>query len=513
MSLAAAGAPAKSGVPNRGIITASVMLATVMNSLDTTIANVALPNIQGSVSASADQITWVLTSYLVASAIMTPMTGWMAGRFGRKRVFMVSIAGFTLASALCGAAQSLGQIVGFRLLQGLFGAALIPLSQAVLMDVYTPAEQGAAMAMWGMGALLGPIIGPALGGWLTDNFSWRWVFYINLPFGVLAFLGVSGFIHDHKNPNSSPIDLLGFGLLSTAIAAFQLFLDRGESKAWFESSEIWIEATVAGLAAFLFLIHTLTADRPFLPRALFTDKNFISATISGFFIGILLFSTLALLPPMMEVLLGYPVVTTGVVSAPRGIGSWVAMFLVGRLVGRMDARLIIAIGLLVSAGALGAMTGFDLSMNSSLIVWTGIFQGFGIGLVFVPLTILAFGTLNPIYRAEGAGVFTLVRNLGSSVGISIMSALQTQNTQVVHARLVQNLTPDNPVVQRLSGPFSLSSPVGPALLDGAASRQASMVAYIDDFKLMAIMALLLIPALLLMRPAKRAPDDKHLAID
>ena len=517
MSLTASGptAPAKTeGDPNRAIITASVMLATVMNSLDTTIANVALPNMQGSVSASADQITWVLTSYIVAAAIMTPMTGWLAGRFGRKTVFMISIVGFTFTSALCGAATTLGQIVGFRLLQGLFGAALIPLSQAVLMDIYPVEEQGSAMAMWGMGALLGPIIGPALGGWLTDNFSWRWVFYINLPFGVLAFLGVSGFIHDQKSADPVPMDLLGFGLLGTAIGAFQLLLDRGEGQAWFESTEIWIETIVAGLSAFLFVIHTLTADRPFLPRALFKDRNFVSATLVGFFIGILLYSTLALLPPMMEILLGYPVVTTGIVTAPRGIGSWLAMFMVGRLVNRFDARLIIVVGLLVSAVSLTGMSHFNLDMGSNLIVWTGILQGFGIGLVFVPLTILAFGTLTPFYRADGAGVFTLARNLGSSVGISIMQALHTENTQTVHARLTESLRPDNPLIQTLKAPFSLTAQAGIAALDNEVSRQASMVAYIDDFKLMAGVALLLIPPLFLMRTAKRAPnDDQHLALD
>ncbi len=502
-------ATAAAGDPNRGIITACVMLATVMNSLDTTIANVALPHMQGSVSASADQITWVLTSYIVAAAIMTPMTGWLAGRFGRKRVFMISIAGFTVASALCGAATSLVQIVGFRLLQGMFGAALIPLSQAVLMDIYPPEEQGSAMAMWGMGAILGPIVGPALGGFLTDNFTWRWVFYINLPFGVLAFLGVSAFIQDHKRDEAAPIDLMGFGLLSIAIGAFQLFLDRGESQAWFESAEIWIEAVTAGLAAFLFAVHTLTANHPFLPRALFADRNFISATIFGFFIGILLFSTLALLPPMMEVLLGYPVVTTGIVSAPRGVGSLIAMFLVGRLVNRFDPRLIIVAGLLVSFIALTGMTRYSLTMDSSLIVWTGVLQGFGIGLIFVPLTILAFGTIGPAYRADGAGVFTLVRNLGSSVGISIMQALHTENAQLVHSRLVERLTLDNPLVRTLRAPFSLTSSGGAALLDMEASRQASMVAYIDDFKLMAVTALALIPALLLMRKSRKAVSDEH----
>jgi len=503
------------GVARRGLITASIMLATVMNSLDTTIANVALPHMAGSVSASADQITWVLTSYIVAAAIMTPMTGWLAGRIGRKKVFMISILGFTAASALCGAAQSLGQIVGFRLLQGLFGAALIPLSQAVLMDIYPAEQQGPAMAMWGMAAILGPIVGPALGGWLTDDFSWRWVFYINLPLGALAFAGVSSFIHDHKHAEKIPFDFMGFMLLSVAIGSFQLFLDRGDDRAWFESREIWIEASLAALALGLFAFHTATAERPFLPRAMLRDRNFISATAFGFFIGILLFSTLALLPPMMETLMGYPVVTTGLVTAPRGVGSLLSMFLVGQLIRRVDPRLIILTGLIISAGALYGMTRFSLQMNSSLIIWTGLFQGVGIGLIFVPLTTLAFATLNPTLRADGAGVFTLVRNLGSSAGISIMQALHTSNTQIIHSGMVEHLRPDNPLARApwLAAPFSLTNPTGVALLDGEVDRQASMIAYIDDFRLMLFVALALAPVLLLMRRPPRSGNHEPILAD
>jgi len=493
------------GVANRGLITASIMLATVMNSLDTTIANVALPHMAGSVSASADQITWVLTSYIVAAAIMTPMTGWLAGRFGRKQVFMISIVGFTIASALCGAAQSLVQIVGFRLLQGLFGAALIPLSQAVLMDINPPEQQGPAMAMWGMAAILGPIVGPALGGWLTDDFSWRWVFYINLPLGVLAFAGVYAFIHDHKHEEKIPFDFMGFMLLSVAIGSLQLFLDRGDDRAWFESREIWIEVSLGLLALGLFAFHTATAPRPFLPRAMLRDGNFISATAFGFFVGILLYSTLALLPPMMETLLGYPVVTTGLVTAPRGVGSLVSMFLVGQLIRRVDPRLIILTGLIISAGALYGMTRFSLQMNASLLIWTGLFQGVGIGLIFVPLTTLAFATLSPNLRADGAGVFTLVRNLGSSAGISIMQALHTQNTQIIHSGMIEHLRPDNPLARApwLAAPFSLTNPTGVALLNGEVDRQASMIAYVDDFRLMFFVALALVPVLLLMRRPPR----------
>ncbi|MDR3514153.1 MAG: DHA2 family efflux MFS transporter permease subunit [Caulobacteraceae bacterium] len=505
---------AQTGDPNRALITGSIMLATVMNSLDSTIANVALPHIQGSVSASADQITWVLTSYIVAAAIMTPMTGWLAGRFGRKQVFLVSIAGFTVASALCGAAQSLEQIVGFRLLQGLFGAALVPLSQAVLMDIYPPEEQGPAMAIWGMGAILGPIIGPALGGWLTDNFSWRWVFYINLPFGLLAFLGVFTFIREHRLESRIPFDFLGFAMFSIAIGGFQLFLDRGADKAWFESTEIWIEACISAVALALFAFHTITADRPFIPVALMRNGNFVSATLFGFVIGVLLFSTLALLPPFLETLMGYPVVTTGLVTAPRGVGSLVAMFLVGRLINRIDVRLIILTGLTLSAIAFWGMTKFSLGMGSGEIIWTGVIQGFGIGLIFVPLTTLAFATLNPSLRSDGAGVFTLMRNLGSSAGISIMQALHTNNTELMHSALVEHVRPDNPVARApFAAPFTLADPMTVATLDGEINRQASMVAYIDDFYLLFLLAILLMPSLLLMRSPRRVESDAALVLD
>ena len=502
------------GDPNRGLITASIMLATVMNSLDTTIANVALPNMAGSVSASADQITWVLTSYIVASAIMTPMTGWLAGRFGRKLVFMTAIIGFTTASAACGAAQSLGQIVAFRLLQGAFGAALVPLSQAVLMDVYPPEEQGPAMAIWGMGAILGPIVGPALGGWLTQNFEWRWVFYINLPLGLLAGLGVFFFIHGKPQANKTPFDFTGFALLSLAIGAFQLFLDRGANKAWFESSEIWIEASVAAVALMLFGFHTLTAERPFIPLALFRDRNFASATIFGFFVGVLMFATLALLPPMLETLMGYPVVTTGLVTMPRGIGSLMSMFIVGRLINRVDTRLMVATGLVLSSIALLGMSGFSLQMDSRLVVTMGLLQGVGIGLVFVPLTTLGFATLDPKYRADGAGVFTLMRNLGASVGISIMEALLTSNTQKVHSRLVETLTngPSGPPLG-MHAPFSLNAAAGIAALDGEVGRQSAMVAYVDDFKMMFILGMAVLPLLFFMRPPRRGGGASHVAMD
>ncbi|HQN51981.1 MAG TPA: DHA2 family efflux MFS transporter permease subunit, partial [Phenylobacterium sp.] len=292
-------------VANRVPITIAIMLATVMNSLDTTIANVALPHIQGSVSASQDQITWVLTSYIVAAAIMTPMSGWLADRVGRKRLYLISIAGFTIASMLCGVADSLVEIVGFRLLQGLFGAALIPIAQAILLDINPPEKHGQAMAIWGAGAILGPILGPAIGGWLTEQASWRWVFFINLPIGILAFAGVFLFISRDGGARAKPFDFLGYASLVGFIGGLQLMLDRGPGEDWFASPEIWTYLLVTIGSLWVFLVHTLTAAHPFFDRALARDRNFVTASIFGFFIGILLFSTVALLPPMMQGLMGY----------------------------------------------------------------------------------------------------------------------------------------------------------------------------------------------------------------
>ncbi len=486
---------------NRAMITISVMLATIMTALDTTIANVALPHMAGSVNASADQITWVLTSYIVASAIMTPMSGWLAARLGRKQVFVISIIGFTLASALCGAAQTLGQIVLFRVLQGVFGAAMSPLSQAVMLDTFPPAQRGPAMAIWGVGVMVAPIVGPVLGGWLTDDFSWRWVFYINLPVGALCLAGVMGFIHDARPPMRIPFDIMGFSLLGISLAAFQLFLDRGQTNDWFNSVETQIEATTAGLALFLFVIHSLTADHPFIPLSLFRDRNFVTASIMSLAVGMLVFSVLALLPPMSETLLGYPVVTTGLVTAPRGLGGLISMLAVGQLVTRVDNRLLIATGFAFFAASFYAMSHFSLQMSAWSIASSGFIQGLGTGLVFMPMTILAFATLNPMLRADGAGFFALVRNLGQSVGVSIMQSMFIRNSDVVHARLTETVRADNPLAQSpfLQAPFSLTNPLGLTALNGEVDRQAAMVAYIDVFHLMGIATLIMIPLVMLLQ--------------
>jgi len=504
-------------VANRGWITASIMLATFMQGVDTTIANVALPHMQGSMSASQDQIAWVVTSYIVAAAIMTPLTGWLANRFGVKYVFFLSVAGFTLASALCGAAGSLAQLVIFRLLQGVCGAALVPLSQAVLLQINPPERHARAMAVWGMGVILGPIIGPALGGWLTDNYNWRWVFYINVPFGILSAGGILLFIRDARHGRRDAFDWFGFATLSLSIGALQMLLDRGELKDWFGSTEIWIEATIAGLALYLFIVHTATAtERSFLNRELLRDANCMVGTVMMFLVGIPLYGTMTLLPTMLQDLMNYPVVTTGMVIAPRGVGTMIAMILVARFGNRIDTRLVIMTGLVVTAVAMWQMTGFSLYMGMSPVLTTGILQGLGLGLVFTPLSIITFSTLPRHMLTQGTAIFSLMRNIGGSIGISIVEALLNQNTQIVHSRLVEHLRPDNPLARDplLHAPYSLTVPSGVAALNAEATRQAAMVAYIDDFMLMMILVVIGLPLLLLLRrPRAAAAGGGAVALD
>lgn len=489
------------------MITLSIMLANIMQGVDNTILNVALPHIQGSLSASLDEIAWTLTSYIVCAAIMMPLTGWLAGRFGIKYIFLGSIIGFTIASALCGAATSLGELVLFRALQGIAGAGLIPLSQAVLLQINPPERHGHAMAVFGSGTIVGPIMGPALGGWLTEYHSWRWVFYINLPIGLLCTLGVLAFIRYTRNVRREPFDFTGFFVLSLGIGALQLMLDRGESKDWFNSSEIWIEATIAGLGFYLFTVHTATvAGRSFLDRELLTSVNFVVGTALMFAGGLIMTSTLALLSTMLENLMNYPATMTGLTTMPRAVGGFAAMFLVAPLITRVDNRLIILFGFSLTAFAMWQMTRFSLQMDMTPVIVSGFVQGFGLGCTQVPLNIMALSTLPPHILTQGTAIRSVMRNLGGSIGISVLVAQLAQNTQVVHARLVEQLRPDNPLAHApfLPAPFSLSTPGGLAALNAEVTRQAAMVSYIDDFRLMMLIALGVLPLLLLLN-GRRQP--------
>ncbi len=500
--------PDGEGVRYRGLITVSIMLATIMQILDTTIANVALPSMQGSLNAAQDTITWVLTSYIVAAAIATPLTGWVSDQIGRKRWFMICITGFTAASMLCGIATSLGEIVVFRIAQGAFGAALVPLSQAVLLDINPRERHGQAMAIWGAGLMVGPIAGPVLGGWLTETFNWRWAFYVNVPVGIVAFLGVLIFMPETKL-RARRFDVIGFALLSLAVGALQMMLDRGQQLDWFSSGEIVIETGLVIGALWMFAIHIVTAKEPFIEIALLKDRNFAIGLMFIFTIGIILLATMALLPPMLQNILGYPVITSGLVLAPRGVGTMISMAIVGRLVHRVDARLLIFVGLLFVAYSLWEMAGFSPEMGSMLVVTNGITQGLGLGLVFVPLSTLAFATLRPELRTEGSSLFSLVRNLGSSVGISIMATLLAQNTQINHAELAAKVSPFNPALYAFKLPGGMSITKGGtaalAYLNGLATTQAQMISYLDDFKTMAVVTIVCIPMLLLLRKRGAAP--------
>jgi DHA2 family multidrug resistance protein len=492
---------------NRPMITISIMLATIMQTLDSTIANVALPHMQGTLSASQDQIAWVLTAYIVASAIATPLTGWLCDRFGQKYIFLASISGFTVASALCGMSNSLAEIVAARLLQGVFGAALVPLAQVVLMEINPREKQGSAMAVWGMGVMVGPILGPTLGGWLTDSYNWRWVFFINVPIGIVAFYGMWKYIRPDPGRRSMRFDVFGFTTLSLGLGALQLLLDRGQQNDWFSSTESWIEAIVAVIAATYFVAHTLLtpAKESFLDYRLLKNQNYVTGLMFIFIVGLVLYATRALTPTMLEELLGYPVATTGLVTAPAGIGTMVAMLIAGRIIGKVDLRLTLLVGFSVTAFALWQMTGYSLDLSESDIIWPGVIQGFGTGLVFVPLSAATFATLSPQMRAQGTSLYSLVRNIGSSIGISLVQTLLTRNTIRVHASLAERVTAASSAWHSpaIASAYGVHTAAGAALLDRAVTQQAAMIAYIDDFWFMLFLTLLVTPLLLLIRPPRR----------
>jgi DHA2 family multidrug resistance protein len=501
--------------PRRMLITVCAMTATVMQALDTTIANVALPYMQGSLSASLDQINWVLTSYIVAAAIMTAPVGWLADRFGRKAVFIACVAGFTTASLLCALAQNIEQMVLFRLLQGMAGAALVPLSQATMLDSYSVEERSKAMAIWGMGVMLGPIMGPTLGAWLTDNYSWHWVFLINLPIGVLTVIGMIFFMEETEHQKHLRFDWFGFIALAIGIGSLQLLLDRGEQVGWFGAAEIWIETIVSATGFYYFFAHSLTTAQPFINFAMFKDRNFVSGCVFMVVIGVVLFGTMALVTPFMQNLLGYPIQTAGFLLGSRGVGTLLTMMVAPRLMRITETRNLILFGLLLTAGTLYEMTGWSLDVTQTTIVVTSIVQGVGLGLLFVPITSVAFLTLPGQMRNGAASITTLVRNIGSSIGISMMIANLTSKTTLMHERLGSQVTPFNDALQfpDVANTLNLATESGKAMLDGIITQQAALIAYLNDFKLLMILTLVMVPLVLMIGstmkkagPAK--PEDE-----
>ena len=500
------------------MVTICAMTATIMQALDTTIANVALPYMQGSLSASQDQINWVLTSYIVAAAIMTAPVGWIANRFGRKRIFILCSAGFTLASVMCGLAQDITQMVLFRLLQGVFGAALVPLSQAVMLDTYALHERAKAMAIWGMGVMMGPIMGPSLGAWLTETYSWHWVFFVNLPFGIVTVVGLLVFMGETKLDSKLQFDWFGFAALAIGIGALQLALDRGEQLDWLNSPEIVLELIVSVVGFYYFFAHSFTTDRPFIQFAIFKDKNFATACIFMVVIGVVLFSTMALASPLFQNAFGYPILTAGLLLATRGSGTFVAMMLVSRLMKYFEAKILIATGLSLIAVTLFDMTGWTADTQVKTIVINSIIQGFGLGLVFVPLTTAAFMTLPNQLRTDGTSMLTLIRNVASSIGISIVIAQLTSGTTRVHAVLAEHITPFNNALQmpNVASTINLQTDIGRAMMDGILYAQAQIISFSQDFELVVLVTLCAIPLVFIMGSTKasmRHPGaDDHAAV-
>ncbi len=495
---------------HRMLITGCAMIATLMQALDNTIANVALPHMQGSLSASRDQITWVLTSYVIAAAIMTTPVGWFTARFGRKHFFIVCLAGFTVASMLCGLAQSLTQIVLFRLLQGSFGAALVPLSQSIMLDIYPAEKRGTAMAIWGMGVMVGPILGPTLGGYLTDLYNWRWVFYVNVPFGIAAIAGLWFFLHEHKKDASLRFDWTGFAVLAMGLGALQLMLDRGTTKDWFSSPEIVIEAILAGLGIYLFTVHMLTEKKPFIPPRIFRDVGFVSGFAIMFVMGMVILASSALLPPYLQNLAGYSVQQAGLLMTPRGFGTMFSMVIAAQLSQRYDPRLVSAAGVLMMAWSMWEMSHWTPDVSAWTLSVIGIVQGFGMGFVFVAIQLVGFATLEPKLRTDGTALYALVRSIGMAIGVSVASLLLTDSIQIVHSQLAENVTPFNRALQY--GPQSLfwgiTTPFGLANIDMQIQRQAAIIGYANDFKLMFWICLPMLALLPLMRrPVLAATED------
>lgn len=490
---------------NYPLMIVGVMAASLLQILDTTIANVALPHMQSSLGATVDTITWVLTSYIIASAVALPLTGWLADRIGARLLFIGSVAGFITASMLCGIAQNLEEMVIFRALQGVAGAFIAPLSQSFMLDATRPSRHPQIMAVWGMGIMIGPILGPILGGWLTETANWRWVFYVNLPVGIASLAILIAYLP--KRPQRERrFDLAGFMLLAVALASFQLMLDRGQQEDWLAAKEIWVYLFLMLSAAWMVVIHFATAEAPMFEQSLFADRNFAIALAFMIVIGIVMFAVMALLPPMLQNLFGYGVIDTGIVLMPRGVGILVSMQISGLLMRRgVDARPVVASGFLICAVSLWQMAHWSLAVDEAHVVISGLLQGLGMGLVFIPLQVSAFATLSPALRTDGSSLLNLFRSLGASAGIAWMTVLLARNIQTAHEDLGGNITAATDSIIDFStvDRYQALGDTAMTLIDAEVNRQAAMIAYIDDFWLMMWITLAAAPLAMLMRKNTR----------
>ena len=499
----------------RLIVTIGVMMAVLLQVLDTTIANVALPHMQASLSATQDTINWVLTSYIVSSAIALPISGWLADKVGRKRLLLISVVVFTVASVLCATATSLVEMVAFRALQGVGGAFIVPLAQATLFDINPREKHGQAMALFGGGVMIGPILGPVIGGWLTDNYNWRWVFLVNLPVGIICILIMSQFMPEGEK-HKRRFDMFGFVLLAIALASLQFCLDRGQQNDWFSSWETIIEAGLAIAAGWMFIVHMVSAEHPLFDREIFKDRNFATSVVFMAVTGVLLLAGLALLPPLLQNMYGYSVLQSGFLTAPRGLGTLFSMLIAGRMTGKMDARILVGIGVILMGYSLHMMTGFAIDQPSRPVIMSGIVQGLGLGLIFVPLQTLAFETLAARFRTTGAALLNLSRNIGGSIGISVVSTELVRLTQVSHADMAAQITQQtiptaDPTLLQTVAP--VAGPTALAFINGLITKQALFIAYLDDFKMMMIITFAILPLLFFMKRGNKADETPLVHMD
>ncbi|MBC2660422.1 DHA2 family efflux MFS transporter permease subunit [Novosphingobium flavum] len=492
-------------VRHKAVLSAAVMAGVVMQVLDSTIANVALPHMQASLGATPDSISWVLTSYIIASAMATPVSGWLADRLGMRRLFLLSVGLFVAASVMCGLAGSIEQMVVFRVIQGIAGAALGPVGQSIMLNINRPSDHPRAMSLYGTSTMVGPIVGPVLGGWLTDNFDWRWVFLVNLPVGLACLAGL-WWLMPRIETVRRPFDLTGWALLATALAALQLLLDRGEHVDWFASGECWIEAGLALCAFWMFCVHTALARRPLYPPAMLGNRNLLLGCFFMFAVAVVQLAGFALIPSMLQSLLGYPVLTTGFVLATRGLGVLFSMTIAGRLVHRIGARPLVTLGLVLMSYSLWLTTGWSLDMDSGPVIVSGMIQGVAMGLIFLPLTVMTFSTLPAQLRTDGAGLMNLSRSTGGSIGIALATVVLSRNAQISHADLAAHVTPYNlPFDPTLLGGYGDTGEGVLRLADGVINRQAAMIAFLDVFHMMFILSLFAIPLVLLLRGGPAAP--------
>ncbi|MEM9684012.1 MAG: DHA2 family efflux MFS transporter permease subunit [Pseudomonadota bacterium] len=489
----------------RALITVGITIAAMVTLLDTAIVSVALAHMQGGLSVDRDQISWVVTAYLVVLAVMTPPTGWLASYFGRKPLFLVSVSMFATASLLCGLSDSLGQIIFLRVVQAFFGAFLVPLTQAAVLDVHPPEAHGRAIALWSFGMTFGSFFGPTLGGYIIEEWSWRGAFFVVVPFCAVAFFLIFTYLPREKVQRDRPFAFGGYVLLALGIAALQLMLDRGEREDWFSSGSIVTAAVVAGTCLLLFAAHSAYADRPFFNPKLLSDRNFVPAMVVMFCNGVLQFTMVTIMPLFLQNMLGYSAILAGYVMTPRAIGAMAGNAIAAHIIDRIDPRIMAVTGLLCMAAAFYTLYGFTTEVSPVMVAGIIVLQGLGIAIVHVPLNVMAFATLPRDLRADGAAVINLLRNVGGSIGVAVLITLLTRNTRENRATLLEQVTPYNELFQWQSMPeqWNPDNIDSLAMLEAEVTRQATLIAYINDFKLVFFMTLAMIPLILLMRRPDR----------